>query len=438
MSAGGPRALPSIGTRLARTLLASALWWSLAVSAAVWLAVRHEMTEFMDDGLQGLAEVMAVPLQQAQAAPDGPPPAALPSDRFIWQVVQHRPDAPARVLLASPQSPPDPLQPTPTAGFADVPAWRLYGSALGSDGRMLYVAQSTDERVEVAVEVALNAAFATLAIVLLANLWLRARTSRELQPLQRLSERLAGHDLLAPGASLGLAERAELQPIHQAIDSLAAQLSRRVAHERAFTAHAAHALRTPLAGMDAQLAVALRECTPQMRPRLQQVRTAAGRLQRVVAALLALFRSGVELQRQPQDLALTVARLPVPGLDVQVAPDSVPLDADADLLSAALLNLLDNALRHGAHQVRLRSRDAWTLQVHDDGPGVSAERRLALRQALQAQAYEGQMGLGLMLADMVARAHGGALSLPDAGPGFVVELTLGPAPAARHQEPPSR
>ena len=102
----------------------------------------------------------------------------------------------------------------------------------------------------------------------------------------------------------------------------------------------------------------------------------------------------------------------------------VPLRADADLLTAALLNLLDNAARHGASTVTLSAPAAGLLQVHDDGSGVTPERRLALQQARDAQDYEGRMGLGLMLADLVARAHGGALSLPDAGPGFTAVLRL--------------
>src|SRR5512134_193270 len=99
--------------------------------------------------------------------------------------------------------------------------------------------------------------------------WLRLRVRRELQPLQTLSERLRMHDPLARSPLLGAAERAELAPVHAAIDALGQRLADRVAQERAFATHAAHALRTPLAGMDAQLAVALREVAPEHQPRLQ-------------------------------------------------------------------------------------------------------------------------------------------------------------------------
>ena len=272
----------------------------------------------------------------------------------------------------------------------------------------------------------MSAALATLAIALLAHLWLRARLRQELLPLEHLAERLARHDPLILGATLGAAERAELRPVHAAIDALTDRLARRLAHERAFTAHAAHSLRTPLAGIDAQLAVALRECPAQLQPRLQRVRSAAARLQRVVTALLTLFRSGVDLRRQPLDLASLVGRLPIEGLSITVEA-SQTLSADGDLLAAALLNLFDNALRNGASHVIVSTPASAALRVHDDGPGVSAARRSELQEAIAAQAYEGHTGLGLMLADLVARAHGGRLSLPEVDRGFAAELRLAQA-----------
>jgi C4-dicarboxylate-specific signal transduction histidine kinase len=67
------------------------------------------------------------------------------------------------------------------------------------------------------------------------------------------------------------------------------------------------------------------------------------------------------------------------------------------------------------------------VRLHDEGPGVGAEQRHALQAALDAQAYDAVPGLGLTLADLVARAHGGRLSLPATAqsPGFTVELSLG-------------
>jgi signal transduction histidine kinase len=304
---------------------------------------------------------------------------------------------------------------------------------------MLYVAQSRAEQVEASLEVGFSAALATLAVALLSHLWLRSRAVQELAPLDRLSSRLKTHDLLAPGATLGEAERMELQPVHDALDALATQLGQRLAHERAFNAHAAHALRTPLAGIDAQIAVALREAPPHLQPRLQRVRAAAGRLQRVVAALLALFRSGVSLQREAVDLPALMQRLPVDGLEVTVQATAL-VQADVDLLSAALLNLLDNAVRHGAHRLTIATPGPDRLLLTDDGPGVDDARRLALAAALAAEVGgaaaadpattqpptdpDPGLGLGLKLAALVAQAHGGTLALPPTTQGFAVELDL--------------
>jgi signal transduction histidine kinase len=292
---------------------------------------------------------------------------------------------------------------------------------------MLYVAQTRAERAEAQFEVATNAVLAALAVSLLGYFWLRARLRHELAPLQNLSQRLLVHEPLAPGATLGPAERSELQPVHSAIDQLGQRLSKRLAQERAFTAHAAHALRTPLAGIDAQLAVSLRECPDALRPRLQRVREAAGRLQRVVAALLTLFRSDGELEHEAVDLDRLLRQFPLERVQV-VVDAALPLRADVDLLAAALANLLDNAQRHGASRIDVSTPAPHTLRLDDDGPGISAERRQALTSALDAQAYDVVPGLGLTLADLVARAHGGRLRLvdPARGRGFAVELALAP------------
>ena len=53
-------------------------------------------------------------------------------------------------------------------------------------------------------------------------------------------------------------------------------------------------------------------------------------------------------------------------------------------------------------------------------------RRDELQQLLTTQRYEAGSGLGLMLADRVARAHGGALTILAVEHGFGVELRLGP------------
>ena len=424
--------LPSIRQRLLRTLLVWSVIWTLAITAAVWLAVHEEVNELLDETLQAAADVLSGPLAQGtQTAPPAPirPSSAAAPEQFAWQVVRYAADDTARVLQASARAPKAPMYAVPLPGFGDLPAWRVYGLPLSGDGRMLYVAQAVAERGEAQFEVALSAALASLAIALLGHFWLRAKTRQELQPLQNLAAQLEIFDPLKTNAGLGPAERQELQSVHDAIDALGQRLARRVANERAFSGHAAHALRTPLAGMDAQLAVALRECPPEMTARLQKIRLAGGSLQRVVASLLSLFRSGVELKREPIAVKEWLARLAPAGLTVHTEADGV-LHADGDLLAAALLNVFENAQRYGAKNLCVSMPDAHTLRLVDDGPGVPAARRLALDQALHSERYGGVTGLGLMLADIIARAHGGGVSLPEVASGFAIEVRLANATAS--------
>jgi signal transduction histidine kinase len=131
------------------------------------------------------------------------------------------------------------------------------------------------------------------------------------------------------------------------------------------------------------------------------------------------------VQHTTLDARALLAGLPLGELQLQPGPPC-PLQADAELLAAALLNLVDNAQRHGATRLWLGQETAQSLRLRDDGSGVDAAQREALRQRLQAGAAEpgGAAGLGLRLARRVALAHGGSLNLPDTEQGFEVELHL--------------
>jgi two-component system OmpR family sensor kinase len=187
-------------------------------------------------------------------------------------------------------------------------------------------------------------------------------------------------------------------------------------------------LRTPLAGLDAQLALAQRECEPALHERLRLAREATSRLARVVAALLTLFRAGAQPHRQAVAVGALTTAMPFEGLSIAVDA-AAALDADPDLLAAALFNLLENAVRHGAARVELgvRREGGWqVLRIADNGRGIPEDRRVAMAQALERQTYDHGVGLGLTLADRVARAHGGALRVLPGTSGAVLELWLHP------------
>jgi signal transduction histidine kinase len=250
--------------------------------------------------------------------------------------------------------------------------------------------------------------------------------------LNELSVSVAQYDPLQRSARLVPPSREELVSLREAVIDFGSRLAKRVANERAFTAHAAHALRTPLAGMDAQLAAALLECAPEQQPRLQRTRDAATRLHSVVTALLTLFRSGVDLQVQRFDVGDLVLRLPLDALEIDIE-STTPIVADKNLLAAAMLNLFDNSVRHGATTVRVnvqRAKGVVHIRLQDDGPGMPPEQLRRIQDALDRQEYEGHMGLGLMLADLIARAHRGRLSIAHGSPGVISEISLPDDPDA--------
>lgn len=435
--------LPSIQQRLSQVVRWTTLGWGLAVSLLVWLMVHQQVDEIMDNALRESAEVLYGTIStHALAMPgdDGPlgseHPQVLPApphrEHLVWQLV-----APGgRVLLRSHQAPDPPLGVPGQAGFSEVAGqWRVCALVDAPGGRTLFVAQPLHRRLATQVQATAVTAGITMLAGLAAAAWLRRRTRRELQPLAALSQAVARYDPMHAVHPLDAVDRAELLPLRGAVVGLGQRLARHVANERAVAAHAAHALRTPLAGLVAQLATAQKLSPPDAPPALpaalHSARGAADRLRRVVGALITLFRSGAELQWVAVDLDALLASLPAAGLQLRREGAEARLWADADLLAAALANLLDNAARCGARQVRLAwhsGADGGTLVVADDGPGASAERVAALQAALDAQDYESGTGLGLMLADLVARAHGGRLGLGTPPSGFEARLRLGPPP----------
>lgn len=129
---------------------------------------------------------------------------------------------------------------------------------------------------------------------------------------------------------------------------------------------------------------------------------------------------------------------------VQISEDLPEIQADADSLETALLNLLENALKYSEHPRRIGlrafARDGHAVfEVRDNGIGIPArerkrifERFYQVDQTLSRPA--GGCGLGLSIVEFIVRAHGGAVrveSEPGQGSTFSVEL-----PAHRHDLQP--
>jgi signal transduction histidine kinase len=140
-----------------------------------------------------------------------------------------------------------------------------------------------------------------------------------------------------------------------------------------------------------------------------------------ISALLAAARAhhgGSEVCRVDDALAQTArAARPPAGITVSVAPgeDRGEVAAPLELVVAVLKPLMENAVLHARHAVTLDAEvgaDTVLLHVDDDGPGLSPELRDTAFDA-GVSSREGGTGLGLPLAQRLARSAGGSVSAPD-------------------------
>jgi two-component system sensor histidine kinase QseC len=114
------------------------------------------------------------------------------------------------------------------------------------------------------------------------------------------------------------------------------------------------------------------------------------------------------------------------ALDVDL-PDNLPVRGHAENLRDILINLLDNALRHGKGTIRLsgnRQNDQCLIDVRDEGPGVPPDLREAVfARFRKVQANSSGTGLGLAIVREGAESHGGSAYFLD-GPFCAVRLAL--------------
>lgn len=422
-----------VGTAAATSLLAGVL-----VAVAVWWVVEKQVDELVDHSLQESAEIIHdVLVAQSALEYKGQ---STPNDReyesdLVWQVVDQ---ATASVLNRSHRAPAQAMRltPAPPRSVVMQDGWRI--ATLGfkhEPQRFLLVAHSEKVRSDARLKALLSALGSALMMVLTTSLLLQWGLRRELAVIKKLSRAVQDYDPMQPSTIPDMAARSELVPVQEAVRGLGQRLAQRIVSERAATTHAAHALRTPLAAIEVQLSAAMAEVPPPVRPRIDRARLATRKLGRVMQALLMMFRSGIEPQRQP----LTLGDLLQPALFSDLALDvqgDAPLYADPDLMTAVLLNLMDNAQRHGARHMRLSVKversGVRSLSLRDDGQGCPPDQLEQLRSALARQDYSGSAGLkglGLVLADLVLRAHGGRVELPAVEAGFCVLLWWPATPA---------
>ncbi|MBF0374930.1 MAG: HAMP domain-containing protein [Alphaproteobacteria bacterium] len=235
----------------------------------------------------------------------------------------------------------------------------------------------------------------------------------------------------------------EFDQLAASLNAMLDEIERLMAGIRDVTDNIAHDLRTPLNRLRSRIDMALlAEHDPaEYRRVLEQTVAEADSLLATFNALLTIAQAeaGSGLGRfEPLDAGLLVAdivELYAPlaeekGLTLTLnATDGVTVDGDRHLLSQALANLLDNAVKYTPEGGRVTvTVDATGVEVADTGPGIPAEARDRVLERfvrLDATRTTPGNGLGLSLVAAVARLHRARLSLADGGPGLVVRLAFG-------------
>ena len=284
--------------------------------------------------------------------------------------------------------------------------------------------------------------------------WVAGRVVAPLRKVARTAGRIAGGEL---GTRVPATDDPDLVAIVASINSMVDALNERIDAEARFTADVSHELRSPLTTLVTSVGVLQRrreELGERSRRALDLVASEVVRFQATLEDLLALgrFDAATPGVRVPTDAGVLVQQtlvtsgrstgpLTVDGTGgtsgTSGSGSSGPVDGglvvdvDRAQVARALVNLFDNADRHGEglRAVRVQRSGASVLVlVDDDGPGVpdGESGRIFQRFARAGSRHSlPGSGLGLSLVDETVRAHDGAVwaeRAPGGGARFVVKL----------------
>jgi len=291
-------------------------------------------------------------------------------------------------------------------------------------------------------------AFATALIV----------TSLGLRPLRRVAaaaDRVAGGDLAAR-AELPSGED-EIGRLGRSFDRMTERVEAAFGAQRQFAADASHELRSPLTVLGGYVDVLKSGAldTPETASRiLGSMRREIDRLSRLAADLLLLTQleaGGGRLAPIALDAAdllddlAEAARVMSGDHSVEVVRDSpLTVVADRDRLTQALLNLVDNAVRHArpGGVVRLSGRrdgGSVVLEVFDEGDPIRPEDlpRLFDRfyRADRTREPGRHAGLGLAIVKAIVEASGGTISASSGEDGTRFTIRLPRVAPTNSQQP---
>jgi signal transduction histidine kinase len=301
--------------------------------------------------------------------------------------------------------------------------------------RVLVTQTSWTSGLDVLRRVDRNLVLGVLALTLASALaaFLATRTvSGRLRRAERTAQAISDGDLGARVSS-SVGGRDEVTRLAHTIDDLAARMQQRLAAEKRVTADIAHDLRTPLTGLLAAASV-----LPDGRP-TELVRSQGERLCRLVEDLLEVARLDESDQRLDADEVATralaaraLSAAEVPDVDFVILGDAT-VETDPRRVERVLVNLLANAVAHGAPPLRVEV-DGRAISVMDSGAGYPEDLMTDGPQRFRTGAAERGHGhgLGLTIAAGQARALGATLTFsnePGGGARATLELPLsGPRP----------
>jgi len=348
----------------------------------------------------------------------------------------------------------------------------------GAGELVVALADGSDPRQQWAQQLLLRVLLPNLVLVAAAALAIHWAVRTAFKPLVDLAEAVEDRSPRDLSSIDEAASPAEVRPLVHSLNRLFALVNAQAEGQRRFVADAAHQLRTPLAGLQAQVEawamMAKASAPPRVSPsdaerklalaqdgraqgaivlgadQIEKLRNATRRTSQLAHQLLALSRADARsLDAQPpqrvdlKDLceALLENFLDAAtgkGLDLGLDVQPVHVTGHGWLLRELVSNLVDNAIKYtpagGIVTLRCGMRQGRAgpprvfIEVEDDGPGVpEAERARVTQRFYRVPGTVGEgTGLGLAIADEIARVHRASLRL-GAGPqgrGLLVTVTF--------------
>jgi two-component system sensor histidine kinase QseC len=318
--------------------------------------------------------------------------------------------------------------------------WRVFSTWDESGSNLIQVAELADARDELTAGIIDNLLKPLLISLPLLALLLWIAVSRGLRPLDRLTAQVEQRapDNLAPLDTRSVPD--EVAPLVERLNRLFARMDSSLQKERRFTADAAHELRTPVAGIKAQVQVARASENIKARVHaLDQAIVGCDRATHLIEQLLMLAR----IDNLSGDISESCSLSSIAaGVIAEIAPmalrqdirleligDELTVDGNPLLLRVLLRNLIDNAVRHTSAgtivQVHI-DEEQGQVSVNDNGPGIpEAERSRVLERFYRpVDTIASGSGLGLSIVARIAEIHHAVLDISPGDEGVGLSATV--------------